>query len=104
MNPAALSLPVVSVQNTFPQVVQEVEEGLVPDEKFWVSCYKNSEPSVHAKVNTELDHLDRSLVHFKPIEGDVEVSRDAAGVSTTSIFLVSESLCVDRTTQLPANL
>ena len=88
MNPAALSLPVVSVQNTFSQVNQEVEDGLIPEDKFWVSCYKNSEPSVHAKVNAELDHLDRSLVRLNPIEGDVEISRDGTGVSPISIFLV----------------
>ncbi|KIM37766.1 hypothetical protein M413DRAFT_448280 [Hebeloma cylindrosporum] len=79
MNTAALSLPVVSVQNTFTQVIQEVEDGLSPYDKFWVSCYKNSEPSIHAKVKAELDHLDRSLVHLKAVEGDVEISRDGTG-------------------------
>lgn len=91
MNQAALSLPVVSVQNTFPHVIQEVEDGLIPYDKFWVSCYKNSEPSIHAKVKAELDHLNRSLVHLTPIEGDVDVSRDGTGVSVISLFVGLET-------------
>jgi len=84
MNTAALSLPVVSVQNTFPHVIQEVEDGLIPYDKFWVSCYKNSEPSIHAKVKAELDDLNRNLVRLNPIEGDVDISRDDTGVSAIS--------------------
>lgn len=88
MNTAALSLPVVSVQNTFPHVIQEVEDGLIPYDQFWVSCYKNSEPSIHAKVKAELDHLNRSLVRLEPIEGDVDISRDGTGVRAISFLLV----------------
>ena len=84
MTTAALSLPVVSVQNTFPHVIQDVEDGLIPYDKFWVSCYKSSEPSIHAKVKAELDHLNRSLVRLESIEGDVDISRDGTGVSAIS--------------------
>jgi len=103
MNPTALSLPVISIQNTFPQVIQEVEDGLIPDDKFWVSCYKNSEPSIHAKINAELDHLDRNLVRLNPVQGDVEISRDGTGVSPMSIFLLG-LIIPNRPTSFHANL
>jgi proteasomal ATPase-associated factor 1 len=76
-----LSLPVVTIQHTFPQVIQEVKDGVIPYDKFWVSCYRRSETSVHAEVHVELDEVDRDLVSLKSSEKDVEVKRDAEGVS-----------------------
>ncbi|KAF8153750.1 WD40-repeat-containing domain protein [Crassisporium funariophilum] len=83
-NNSPLILPVVTIQNTFPEVIHEVQEGLVPLDKFWVSCYKTSEPSVHAKVRAELDEVDRNLVNLTPIEGDVVVVKDANGDYTVA--------------------
>ncbi|KAF9555201.1 WD40 repeat-like protein [Agrocybe pediades] len=84
MNATALTLPVVTIQDSFPQVVQDVEDGLVPLDKFWVSCYKASEPSVHAKINAELDERDRNLVVLKPSEGEVDVVKDSNGTYRVS--------------------
>ncbi|PPQ99585.1 hypothetical protein CVT24_005164 [Panaeolus cyanescens] len=71
-NITSLSLPVVSIQPTFTEVVQEVEEGIIPSEQIWVSCYKTNEPSAHAKFSVELDERDRDLVLFTPIKGSNE--------------------------------
>jgi len=75
-----LSLPVITIQPSFAEVIQEVQNGLVPFDKFWVSCYKNSESSVHGKINVGLDEVDRDLVLFKTLEGDAHVTKDVAGV------------------------
>lgn len=89
MATSVLTLPVASIQNTFPEVLQEVEDGLIPSDKFWVSCYKTPERSVHAKVSAELDDRDRNLVVLKVIEGNVEISKDASGVSLLKIMFIA---------------
>jgi proteasomal ATPase-associated factor 1 len=81
-----LTLPVVTIQPTFPEVIQEVLDGIIPSDKFWVSCYKTSEPSVHAKVLVELDEIDRNLVNLSPLEGDVEVVKAFNGVSVSDLI------------------
>ena len=83
MSISPLTLPVVTIQPTFPEVIQEVLDGIIPSDKFWVSCYKTSESSVHAKVHVELDEIDRNLVNLSPLEGDVEVLKAANGVSVS---------------------
>jgi proteasomal ATPase-associated factor 1 len=70
-----LVLPIVTVQSSFPTVISEVDSGLIPSDTFWVSCYKKSEPSVHAKVHVELDERDRSLVLLKPQDNKVEITK-----------------------------
>ena len=86
-----LTLPVVTIQPTFTEVIQEVLDGIIPSDKFWVSCYKTSETSVHAKVHVELDEIDRNLVNFSPVEGtsndDVEVLKASNGVSSFLILI-----------------
>lgn len=82
-----LTLPVVTIQPTFQDVIQEVLDGIIPSDKFWVSCYKTSETSVHAKVHAELDEIDRNLVNFSPVEGDVEVLKASNGVSVSGLIL-----------------
>ncbi|CAA7263921.1 unnamed protein product [Cyclocybe aegerita] len=76
---SSLSLPVVTIQHTFPDIIKEVLDGDIPYENFWISCYKTSEPSVHAKVKAELDENNRSLVNFDPAEGEIEFSKDGDG-------------------------
>lgn len=78
-------LPVITIQHTFPEVIQEVLDGIIPSDKFWVSCYKTSEPSVHAKVHVELDEINRNLVNLSPVEDAVEVLKAPSGVS---VFLI----------------
>ncbi|KAH9476650.1 hypothetical protein JR316_0010563 [Psilocybe cubensis] len=81
MNTSALTLPVVTIQHTFAEVIQEIQDGVIASENFWVSCYKKSETSVHAKINAELDEHNRNLVNLTTIEekGDVEVSVGPTG-------------------------
>lgn len=90
MTVSPLTLPVVTIQNTFPEVIQEVLDGIIPSDKFWVSCYKVSEPSVHAKVQAELDEIDRNLVNLSPVEGDVEVLKAPNGVGVCFFLSLSE--------------
>jgi proteasomal ATPase-associated factor 1 len=42
-------LPQIAIQHDFQTVIAEVKEGIIPQESFWVSCYKES--SVHGRVN-----------------------------------------------------
>lgn len=71
-SPNTIILPAVSIQPSFPEVIQEVQDGVIPFDKFWVSCYKNSETSIHAKVFVELDDVDRNLVLLKPVKDSGE--------------------------------
>lgn len=82
-----LTLPVVTIQPTFLEVIQEVLDGIIPSDKFWVSCYKTSETSIHGKVHAELDEIDRNLVNLSPVEGDVEVIKASNGVSLFDLIL-----------------
>lgn len=66
-----IQLPIVTVQPDFDAVATDVRDGVVPDETFWVSCYKTGEPSVHGKVRAALDEKDRNLVQFEA-QGGVE--------------------------------
>ncbi|KAJ3759905.1 WD40-repeat-containing domain protein [Lentinula raphanica] len=74
---------IVTVQATFPTVVNEVYSGVIPFENIWISCYDNSpaetrQPdslgSIHAKVRVVLDDEDREKVVFRAREGDVLLS------------------------------
>ncbi|KAG2006284.1 ribosome assembly protein 4 [Coprinopsis cinerea AmutBmut pab1-1] len=65
-------LPVVTVQPTLGEVLHEVQEGIIPLERVWISCYKNSEPSVHGKYIAVLDNVDRDLVTLSKEEPGIE--------------------------------
>lgn len=80
-NSNCIILPVVTIQNSFSEVIKEVQDGMVPYDKFWVSCYKASEPSVHTKIRAELDDRDRNLVLLKSEEDGVDIKRESSGVS-----------------------
>ena len=63
-------LPICTIQHDFQTgIIKDVLEGVVPEDKFWVSCYKSGEPSVHGKVSITLDDLNRDLVHFEARDG-----------------------------------
>ena len=64
--PNSVVVPVVTVQPTASEIIEEVNDGVVPIDKFWVSCYKTSEPSIHTKIHVELDQQDRNLVRLSP--------------------------------------
>jgi proteasomal ATPase-associated factor 1 len=72
----SLTLPVITVQHTYPDVIHEVKQGIIPREKFWVSCYKIGEQSFHGKVYVELDEVNRDLVVLKPEEEGLEVQAE----------------------------
>ena len=45
--------------------MDDVLSGFVPEDKFWLSCYKTGEESVHGKVHLALNERDRNLVDFE---------------------------------------
>ncbi|KAJ4482029.1 WD40-repeat-containing domain protein [Lentinula aciculospora] len=86
------TLPIITVQPTFPTVVNEVYSGVIPFENIWISCYDDSPSdaqqlsSLHAKVRVVLDDEDREKVVFQVREGDVnvaEVERRNSGYTYT---------------------
>ncbi|KAF5329606.1 hypothetical protein D9619_009407 [Psilocybe cf. subviscida] len=78
-NSTCIVLPVLTVQNSFSEVIKEVQDGFTPYDRFWVSCYKASEPSVHTKIRAELDDRDRNLVLLKSEEDGVDIKRESSG-------------------------
>jgi len=34
-------------------VIAEVQEAVIPEEPFWISCYKHEHESVHGKVKVQ---------------------------------------------------
>ncbi|KAF8219164.1 WD40 repeat-like protein [Tricholoma matsutake] len=95
-NPSSpLVLPVITIDPTFPTVIQDVDSGIVPSETFWMSCYRASEPSVHANIQVELDEVDRNLIRLKPTEGDVEIVQTLNG--TANYTASCKPLCIPPT-------
>jgi len=70
-----ISLPIVTIQPDFKSVISDVHDGFILSESIWVSCYSQSLPSVHAKVDVVLHDVDRDKVVSEAREGDVEVER-----------------------------
>ncbi|GJE96206.1 WD40 repeat domain-containing protein [Phanerochaete sordida] len=64
MSQPPIILPVSTVQNDFESLITDVKDGIVPEETFWVSCYKTGEESVHGKVRLALSEQDRDLVEY----------------------------------------
>ncbi|KAG6902522.1 hypothetical protein C0995_015339 [Termitomyces sp. Mi166 len=96
-SPDPITLPVATIDPTYPTVIQDVFSGVVPAEKFWISCYKASHPSVHAKIKAELHEKERDLVVTSVIEGDLTLDRADDGK-----YIVScESLGIHKTPVLP---
>lgn len=62
-------LPICTIQPDFEVLVNDVRDGLVPEETFWLSCYKAGEPSVHGKVRLSLNERDRSKVDYEGVDG-----------------------------------
>lgn len=62
-------LPICTIQHDFQAVVQDILDGTVPDDKFWISCYKLGEESVHGKATVTLDENDRDLLLFEGRDG-----------------------------------
>ncbi|KAJ7221419.1 WD40-repeat-containing domain protein [Mycena pura] len=75
------NLPVVTIQPTFREVIKEVWSGEVPQDTFWLSCYKSSQPSVHSKVRVTLDEVNRDVVRLEATEG-IDIKDTGKDVST----------------------
>ncbi|EIW58621.1 WD40 repeat-like protein [Trametes versicolor FP-101664 SS1] len=72
-------LPICTVQHDFNVVVKDVIDGLVPEDTFWVSCYKFGEPSVHGKAVAALDEHNRNLVLYQGRDGvDFKATEDSS--------------------------
>ncbi|KAG6828573.1 hypothetical protein H0H92_007503 [Tricholoma furcatifolium] len=80
-SPNPIILPVVTIDPTFTTVLHDVCSGFIPSEKFWISCYKASHPSVHAKITAELHAKDRDLVVTTVREGNLSLDRTQDDVS-----------------------
>lgn len=66
----SIILPICTIQHDFQTgVIRDVLDGTLPEDKFWVSCYKHGEPSVHGKVSATLDEQNRDLVLFEACDG-----------------------------------
>lgn len=84
MSQPPIILPIVTVQPDFESLVTDVKDGIVPEEKFWVSCYKTGEDSVHGKVHLALNERNRDLLEYEG-QGGVEFHGNEAEVG---IFLL----------------
>lgn len=62
-------LPVCTVQPDFEVSVNDVLDGIVPEESIWLSCYQLGESSVHGKVALTLNAHDRNKVDYAGIDG-----------------------------------
>ncbi|KAI8996582.1 WD40 repeat-like protein [Trametes punicea] len=69
MDAQTIVLPICTVQHDFQAVMRDVLDGIVPEDNFWLSCYKLGEPSVHGKVVASLDEHDRNLLLFEGLDG-----------------------------------
>lgn len=69
------SVPYISVQPDYPEVLQDVMDGRVESEKAWLSVYASNAPdeSVHARLTVARDSSDRSRTTLKPDTSRVEV-------------------------------
>ena len=65
----AIVLPICTVQHDFQAVVKDISDVLVPEDKFWVSCYKQGDSSVHGHVTAALDDHDRNKMLFEGHDG-----------------------------------
>ncbi|KAF8980169.1 hypothetical protein BDQ17DRAFT_1337883 [Cyathus striatus] len=81
------SSPPLTIQPTFLTVLNKVYNGIIPSEKFWVSCYAPTPPSEHVKVLAELDEVNRGRVNFSSIEGSSSVKRDGTGYEVSCASL-----------------
>ncbi|KZT09268.1 WD40 repeat-like protein [Laetiporus sulphureus 93-53] len=89
-------LPIAAVQPDFTSSLSEVRDGLVPEETFWLSCYKHEEPSIHGKVHATLDDVDRDLVRLEGRDGVEMISRrgDTYFASCPSLHLPPTRLAI----------
>ncbi|KAK7455885.1 hypothetical protein VKT23_010922 [Stygiomarasmius scandens] len=93
------TLPIVTIQSTFPTVVNEIYNGVIPFEDIWVSCYDHSPSgprSSHSKVTVVLDDVDREKVNLETKQGegsDLKMAEATSGLTNSyTISLPSFSI------------
>lgn len=87
MSQPPIVLPISTVQPDFESIITDVEDGMVPEDSFWVSCYKTGENSVHGKVRLTLNEHDRNVVDYEGQDG-VQFSGRKVEVSISSMALL----------------
>jgi len=74
-------LPIITVQPSFRTVISEVDTGIIPSDDFWVSCYKESSPSVHSKIHVKVNEVHRDVVDLEPGDSRVQIQAQISEVS-----------------------
>ena len=87
MTQPPITLPITTVQPDFESLITDVRDGVVPEEVFWVSCYKTGEDSVHGKAHLVLNEQNRNLVDYEGQNG-VEFTGDELKVSMGALLVV----------------
>ncbi|THH00077.1 hypothetical protein EW026_g2405 [Hermanssonia centrifuga] len=90
-----ITLPICTIQTDFKSLIEDVRNGAVPEDTFWISCYKTGEPSVHGKVHLTLNEIDRDLVVYEGTEGvEFEVDGDGSFAAKCSALDISHTKIV----------
>ena len=77
-----IDLPIVSVQHDYTEVVQDVLDDRVSQDKFWISCFKRGHESVHGSVVvTRSGSNPHSTLNFTPERGIAISAQDNVGVA-----------------------
>ena len=87
MAQSPIVLPISTIQPDFESLIADVKDGIVPEETFWVSCYKTGENSVHAKTRLALNEYNRDAVDYDGL-GGVEFRGNEVEVSISTVILV----------------
>ena len=82
-----MSLPRITIQETFPVVVSEIRDGTHAAEDIWLSVYLDGETSVHGRVRVTEGEEDKGDVELTARDG-VEVLK----VSNVRRLAVSSSV------------
>ena len=85
-------LPIITVQPSFQDVISDVKAGQVPDDSFWVSCYKNGSASVHERIQVDLDEVHRDRTILKPKNQLLSVTHDGMKVASCHSYLIEKGL------------
>ncbi|KIP10458.1 hypothetical protein PHLGIDRAFT_496113 [Phlebiopsis gigantea 11061_1 CR5-6] len=64
MSQPRIVLPITTIQPDFESILTDVKDGIVPEDTFWVSCYKTGEQSVHGKAHLTLNERDRDVREY----------------------------------------
>lgn len=83
-----INLPISTIQPDFESVINDVKEGLLPEDSFWLSFYKSGEPSVHGKISLSLDEKNRNLILYEGKDGTVFDHRGKVSRKKSAILAI----------------